>query len=71
MQAEPRAALSLASREASHMLRLDKSDLILYSAKASTSSACQTQYMPTSVMLIVSGAWAGVCCTSHAGSAFL
>jgi hypothetical protein len=35
VQAEPRAALALASREASPMLRLEKSDLILYSAKAS------------------------------------
>ncbi|CAL8471521.1 g11063 [Coccomyxa elongata] len=32
-QAEPRAALSLASRGASPLLRLDPSDLILYSAK--------------------------------------
>lgn len=34
-QAEPRAALSLASRGASPLLRLDPSDLILYSAKVS------------------------------------
>ena len=33
MQAEPRAALALASREASPLLRLTQSDLILYSAK--------------------------------------
>jgi len=33
LQAEPRAALSLAAREASHMLKLQPSDLILYSAK--------------------------------------
>lgn len=39
MQAEPRAALSLASRGASPILRLDPSDLILYSAKASTAHA--------------------------------
>lgn len=32
-QAEPRAALSLASRDASHMLKLRNSDLLLYSAK--------------------------------------
>eukprot|EP00887_Chlorella_sp_A99_P006856 scaffold2.g6856.t1 len=32
-QAEPRSALSLAAREASHLLRLQPSDLILYSAK--------------------------------------
>lgn len=32
-QAEPRAALSLAARDASHMLKLQPSDLILYSAK--------------------------------------
>lgn len=32
-QAEPRAALSLAAREASHLLKLTTSDLILYSAK--------------------------------------
>ena len=32
-QGEPRAALSLASREASHLLRLRDSDLLLYSAK--------------------------------------
>ncbi len=32
-QAEPRAALSLASREASSLLRVNKSDLVLYSAK--------------------------------------
>ena len=36
LQAEPRAALSLASRGASPLLRLNPSDLILYSAKAST-----------------------------------
>ncbi len=35
LQAEPRAALSLASRGASPLLRLDPSDLILYSAKVS------------------------------------
>lgn len=33
LQAEPRAALSLAARGASQMLKLDPSDLILYSAK--------------------------------------
>ena len=33
MQAEPRAALSLAAHEASSLLRLTPSDLILYSAK--------------------------------------
>ncbi|KAL4452436.1 hypothetical protein ABPG75_008098 [Micractinium tetrahymenae] len=32
-QAEPRAALSLAAREASHLLKLQSSDLVLYSAK--------------------------------------
>lgn len=32
-QAEPRAALSLASREASHQLKLMPNDLVLYSAK--------------------------------------
>lgn len=32
-QAEPRAALSLASRDASHLLKLRSSDLLLYSAK--------------------------------------
>jgi beta-CASP RNase J family ribonuclease len=32
-QAEPRAALALASREASHLLKLRQSDLVLYSAK--------------------------------------
>lgn len=32
-QAEPRAALALASREASHLLKLRPSDLLLYSAK--------------------------------------
>jgi hypothetical protein len=32
-QAEPRAALSLAARDASHLLKLQSSDLILYSAK--------------------------------------
>ena len=32
-QAEPRAALSLASRDASHLLKLRNSDLLLYSAK--------------------------------------
>ena len=32
-QAEPRAALSLASRDASHLLKLRQSDLLLYSAK--------------------------------------
>ncbi|KAL4450117.1 hypothetical protein ABPG77_010786 [Micractinium sp. CCAP 211/92] len=32
-QAEPRAALSLASRDASHLLKLQSSDLVLYSAK--------------------------------------
>lgn len=32
-QAEPRAALSLASRRASHLLKLRTSDLLLYSAK--------------------------------------
>lgn len=32
-QAEPRAALALAAREASHLLRLRSSDLVLYSAK--------------------------------------
>ena len=35
MQAEPRSALTLASREASPLLRLTPSDLILYSAKVS------------------------------------
>lgn len=40
MQAEPRAALSLASREASPLLRLSKSDLLLYSAKVSNTPAC-------------------------------
>ena len=33
LQAEERAALSLAARDASHMLKLQPSDLILYSAK--------------------------------------
>lgn len=33
LQAEERAALSLAARDASHMLKLHPSDLILYSAK--------------------------------------
>jgi len=33
MQAEPRAALSLASREASHMLKIMPTDRVLYSAK--------------------------------------
>ena len=33
VQAEPRAALSLAARDASHLLKLQSSDLILYSAK--------------------------------------
>ena len=32
-QAEPRAQLSLASREASNMLKIRPSDLVLYSAK--------------------------------------
>lgn len=32
-QGEPRAALSLASRDASHLLKLKNSDLLLYSAK--------------------------------------
>lgn len=32
-QAEPRAALALAAREASHLLKLRSSDLLLYSAK--------------------------------------
>jgi mRNA degradation ribonuclease J1/J2 len=32
-QAEPRAALALAAREASHLLKLRSSDLVLYSAK--------------------------------------
>ncbi|GAB4818720.1 hypothetical protein N2152v2_005766 [Parachlorella kessleri] len=32
-QAEPRAALSLAAREASHLLKLNASDMVLYSAK--------------------------------------
>jgi mRNA degradation ribonuclease J1/J2 len=32
-QAEPRAQLSLAAREASQMLRINRSDLVLYSAK--------------------------------------
>ena len=32
-QAEPRAALSLASRQASPLLRLGRNDLVMYSAK--------------------------------------
>lgn len=32
-QAEPRAQLSLAAREASQTLRINRSDLVLYSAK--------------------------------------
>jgi hypothetical protein len=38
VQAEPRAALALASREASPLLRLTPSDLILYSAKVHNSA---------------------------------
>ena len=46
MQAEPRAALNLASREASPMLRLTPSDLILYSAKVyNPAVSLQTIYM--------------------------
>ena len=33
LQAEPRSALNLASREASPLLRLNPTDLLLYSAK--------------------------------------
>lgn len=71
MQAEPRAALALASREASPMLHLGKSDLLLYSAKASTYVARQTQCMPRALILILIGAWASVSCASHPCSAVL
>ena len=40
MQAEPRAALSLAARGESPLLKLSASDLVLYSAKVSPAAPC-------------------------------
>jgi beta-CASP RNase J family ribonuclease len=48
-QAEPRAALSLAAREASHMLKLQSSDLILYSAKVIPGNDTRVMQMMNSI----------------------
>ena len=45
MQAEPRAALSLAAREQNHALKLDGNDLILYSAKVIPGNETRVQAM--------------------------
>lgn len=39
-QAEPRAQLSLASRQASNALKIIPNDLVLYSAKVGAALAC-------------------------------
>ena len=46
VQAEPRAALSLAARDASHLLKLQSSDLILYSAKVIPGNDTRVMQVP-------------------------
>ena len=44
-QAEPRAALNLASYGSSHSLKLSKEDIILYSAKVKPKAVCMKNFL--------------------------
>ncbi|KAK9828609.1 hypothetical protein WJX72_001027 [[Myrmecia] bisecta] len=69
-QAEPRAALSLASREASHVLKLNDSDLLLYAARVIPGNETRVQQMMNNIARlgpeIVSGHNSGLHTSGHA-----
>ncbi|KAK9820188.1 hypothetical protein WJX72_007275 [[Myrmecia] bisecta] len=69
-QAEPRAALSLASREASHVLKLNDSDLLLYAARVIPGNQTRVQRMMNNIARlgpeIVQGRDSGLHTSGHA-----
>ena len=70
LQAEPRAALCLASREASHLLKLAPTDLLLYSAKIIPGNDTKVMSMMNNVSAlgveIAMGASEGLHTSGHA-----
>ena len=70
LQAEPRAALCLASREASHLLKLAPTDLLLYSAKIIPGNDTKVMSMMNNVSAlgveIAMGAAEGLHTSGHA-----